>query len=762
MILDDPELDGVAAVLFDEFHERSLDADLGLALARDVQQGLREDLKLLVMSATIDGARVAALLGDAPVIESEGRAFPVETRYLGRDPRRRSSAQVADAIAQALRAEAGSVLAFLPGAAEIRRTETHAARARQRSGGRYRRAVRRARCRRAGSRDRAGAAGQRKVVLATSIAETSLTIEGVRVVVDCGLARVPRYEPDVGTDPARDRAGVARRRRPAPRPRRPHRARRLLPAVGRAADRVARAVHASRKFSPPISPRSCSISRTGASPIPAGLAFLDPPPAAALDRGARAAAGTRRDRCGRPHHRRGPGAARACRCRRGSPAWWSTPRARAQARRAAEIAAVLTERGLGGDDVDLDASARQFAPRSLARARGRARAQSASAGRRSARRSGSRLSDASDALDRRAARARLSGSRSPRTAAAAARSCSPTAAAPMSIRRRALSREPLSRGRPRSPAPPRRAASCWPRRSRSPRSRRALPAASRARDEVAFDRAAHACARAAAAALGAIALVRTADAGRADERHGRACLARTESRARARPAAVDEIAAAMARPRDVPAQGRGRRMAGSVRRRARRATRRLARAAARGKTALAQLGATNSTAALHGLLPWDCARRLDAEAPTHFDAPTGSRVPIDYEAEEGPKHRDPRAGTVRPRPPSVDRRRARAAGGRTAVAGAPAGAGHARSAGLLARQLRGGERRDARPLSAPSLAGRSAAAPPTRRAKPRGLDCSRINPSLTLFANIAPPVAAFSSRRSCRHDLMTRRDCRGP
>ena len=85
MVLDDPALDGIAAVLFDEFHERSLDADLGLALARDVQQGLREDLRLLVMSATLDGARVAALLGDAPVIESEGRAFPVETRYLGRD-----------------------------------------------------------------------------------------------------------------------------------------------------------------------------------------------------------------------------------------------------------------------------------------------------------------------------------------------------------------------------------------------------------------------------------------------------------------------------------------------------------------------------------------------------------------------------------------------------------------------------------------------------------------------------------------------------
>src|SRR5262245_45479526 len=123
LILDDPELKGIAAVLFDEFHERSLDADLGLALARDMQQGLREDLRILMMSATIDGARVAALLGSAPVIESQGRAFPIETRYLGRDARGRIEDQMADAVTRALRAEPGSVLAFLPGAAEIRRTE---------------------------------------------------------------------------------------------------------------------------------------------------------------------------------------------------------------------------------------------------------------------------------------------------------------------------------------------------------------------------------------------------------------------------------------------------------------------------------------------------------------------------------------------------------------------------------------------------------------------------------------------------------------
>src|SRR5215204_4710217 len=120
LILDDPSLDGIAAVLFDEFHERSLDADLGLALAREAQEGLREDLKLLVMSATIDGARVAKLLGGAPVVESEGRALPVETRYLGREARMPIERPVAAAVMRALQADKGSLLVFLPGAAEIR------------------------------------------------------------------------------------------------------------------------------------------------------------------------------------------------------------------------------------------------------------------------------------------------------------------------------------------------------------------------------------------------------------------------------------------------------------------------------------------------------------------------------------------------------------------------------------------------------------------------------------------------------------------
>src|SRR6202167_2768532 len=198
LILDDPMLDGISAVLFDEFHERSLDADLGLALARDAQLGLREDLRLLVMSATIDGARVAGLLGDAPVIESEGRAFPVETRYLGRKADAPLERQMADAIAMALRAAPGSVLAFLPGAAEIRRTQNFLA---ERIHDATVEIVPLFGALDAGVQDRAIAPapkGHRKVVLAPSIAETSLTIEGVRIVVDSGVARVPRYEPDIG------------------------------------------------------------------------------------------------------------------------------------------------------------------------------------------------------------------------------------------------------------------------------------------------------------------------------------------------------------------------------------------------------------------------------------------------------------------------------------------------------------------------------------------------------------------------------------
>jgi len=198
MILDDPGLDGVAAVLFDEFHERSLDADLGLALARESQKLLREDLRLLVMSATLDVVGVSKMLSDAPVIEARGRMFPVETRHLGRDPRERFEDAMTRAIRTALAEETGSILAFLPGQGEVHRTARLLAETVRDP------AVEIAPLYGAldkAEQDRAiqpASPGRRKVVLATSVAETSLTIEGVRVVVDGGLSRVPRFDPAGG------------------------------------------------------------------------------------------------------------------------------------------------------------------------------------------------------------------------------------------------------------------------------------------------------------------------------------------------------------------------------------------------------------------------------------------------------------------------------------------------------------------------------------------------------------------------------------
>ena len=357
-ILDDPELSGVAAVLFDEFHERSLDADMGLALARDAQTGLREDLRILVMSATLDGARVARLLGDAPVVESEGRAFPVETRYLGRKADAPIERQMADAIASALRADGGSVLAFLPGAAEIRRTQNFLGERVQDASieivplfGALDAAV----------QDRAispAPKGMRKVVLATSIAETSLTIEGVRIVVDSGLARVPRYEPDIGLT----RLETVRASRAAADQRR-GRAGRTEPGVCyRLWDEPQTASLAPYTqpeiLSADLSSLVLDLAQWGVSD-PASLSFLDPPPAPAwkeaksllselnaLDGDGRITAEgkslralalpPRLARMIVDSHRAGEGEA------------------------AAEIAAIITERGLGGDSVDLEHRRDQF------------------------------------------------------------------------------------------------------------------------------------------------------------------------------------------------------------------------------------------------------------------------------------------------------------------------------------------------------------------------------------------------------------------
>src|SRR5258708_4336236 len=366
-IVGDAELWGVGAVLFDEFHERSVDADLGLALARDAQTGLREALRVLVMSATLDGARVAKLLGDAPVIASEGHAFPVETRYLGKKADAPLERQMADAIAMALRADPGSVLAFLPGAAEIRRTQNFLGERVHDASidilplfGALAAAV----------QDRAIAPaprGRRKVVLATSIAETSLTIDGVRIVVDSGVARVPRYEPDIGLTRLEtvraSRAAVDQRR---------GRAGRIEPGVCyRLWDEPQTASLAAYTqpeiLSADLSSLVLDLAQWGVSD-PTTLAFLDSPPApalkearsllrelGALDRDGRIteegkslralALPPRLARMIVDSHRLGAG------------------------EQAAEIVAVLTERGLGGDSVDLDVRLDQFrrdrSPRAL-------------------------------------------------------------------------------------------------------------------------------------------------------------------------------------------------------------------------------------------------------------------------------------------------------------------------------------------------------------------------------------------------------------
>ncbi len=281
MVLDDPSLEGVAAVLFDEFHERSLDADLGLALALDAQAGLREDLRLLVMSATLDGARVAALMNEAPIIESLGRAYPVETQYVTRDPRARIEDEIVKTVMTALRAETGSLLVFLPGQGEIVRTSE-----------RLRERISDASIDIAplfGAMDRNAQdlavsptlPGRRKIVLATSIAETSLTIEGVRVVIDSGLARVPRFEPGIGLT----RLETVRASRAAADQRR-GRAGRTGPGVcyrlwEEAANGALDAFSTPEILSADLSGLVLDLAEWGVRD-PLAMSWLDPPPAQAL------------------------------------------------------------------------------------------------------------------------------------------------------------------------------------------------------------------------------------------------------------------------------------------------------------------------------------------------------------------------------------------------------------------------------------------------------------------------------------------------
>jgi ATP-dependent helicase HrpB len=346
----DPELAGVAAVLFDEVHERSLDNDLALALALDAASALREDLRLAAMSATLDGERFARLLGDPPRIVSEGRSFPLELKHIGRDAAARIEPQMSAAIRAALAEHDGSLLAFLPGVAEIERTADAIGALpadvvlHKLHGGIDPAAQRAALA--------PPPPGRRKLVLATSIAETSVTLEDVRIVIDSGLARRPRYDRGAGlTRLVTERASRA--------------------AVTQRAGRAARQ-------GPGISIRLWEEAATASLPAhdppeileadlssllltcllwgeadPRRLPFLDAPPAAALDEARRrlTALGAV-DTEGRVTNHGRVIAALPLEPRLAHMLIEASARGFGAA--AADVAVLLTERGLGGNDADLE------------------------------------------------------------------------------------------------------------------------------------------------------------------------------------------------------------------------------------------------------------------------------------------------------------------------------------------------------------------------------------------------------------------------
>ncbi|MCB2065538.1 MAG: ATP-dependent helicase HrpB [Erythrobacter sp.] len=279
-LLEDQELAGVSALLFDEAHERHIDSDLGLALALETQAVLREDLRICVMSATIDGTRFARLLGEgAPVIESEGKAWPLRVEWLGGSPEKRIEEAMTSAVLRAWREEEGDILAFLPGVGEIERTRERLAERLPDTPvlplhGQVEPQAQRAAIRR-------DPEGRRRIVLATSIAETSLTLDGVAVVVDAGLARVAEFDRAAGTTHL-----VTRRASQAAAAQRAGRAARQGPGV---AYRLwEEAGHAGRPaFDVPemlaadLAPLVLSLARWGVSD-PASLRWLDPPPPASV------------------------------------------------------------------------------------------------------------------------------------------------------------------------------------------------------------------------------------------------------------------------------------------------------------------------------------------------------------------------------------------------------------------------------------------------------------------------------------------------
>ena len=628
LVLDDPMLEGVGAVLFDEFHERSLDADIGLALARDVQQGLREDLRLLVMSATMDGARVAKLLNDAPVIASEGRAFPVDTRYLPRD-QRQIEPQMADAIVRAMRADPGSLLAFLPGAAEIRRTQTQLE-------GRLDPGVEIVALYGAlagDEQDRAIAPappGQRKIVLATSIAETSITIQGVRMVVDSGLARVPRYEPDVGVT----RLETVRVSRAAADQRR-GRAGRTEPGICyRLWDEPQTA--SLEAFSRPeilsadLSSLVLDLAAWGSSAEQ--LAFLDPPPRPALteakalltELGAIDDAGRITDE-GRKL-RQLPLPPRLARmvvdaAKEGA------------ALPAAEIAVLIGERGVGGDDIDLthrlDALRRDRSPRAReARAMAERWAQTLNHTLNQFPPDGGETSvGALLALAYPERVAKNRGGASGAFLLANGRGAQIDA-------KSALAREPFlavaeltgsaASGRILLAAPITLA------EIEARFSDRIV-----ASEDITFDQASASLRVRRLQRLGAIALSEQPLPAVASDDAART-LAEGIARLGVRRLPWNDT---LRQWRDRvlflrQAEGSGWPDLSDI---ALAADVDWLAAIFAGKTSLVELSADEFAAALTAHLPYPLQRRLDAEAPAHFEAPTGSRVPIDYEAEGGPR-----------------------------------------------------------------------------------------------------------------------------
>lgn len=348
----DPELAGVSAVLFDEVHERSLDGDFALALALDAQGGLLPDLRLVAMSATLDGARFAALMGDAPVVESEGRSFPLELRHVGRAAEARIEAEVAATVRRALTETDGGILAFLPGVAEIERTfdalgEPAGTRVHRLHGSLDPAAQRAA--------IRAEPDDARKVVLATSIAETSLTLDGVRVVVDSGLARRPRYDRAAGmtrlvTERASQAAAIQRAGRAA----------RQGPGVAYRLWEAA-ATAGMPRFDPPEVLEADLSALLLASAIwgvadPRALAWIDPPAEAAVaEARARLASLGALDDDGRPTAHGRAMAALPMAPRLAHMLLLAPDR-----RVAAEAAVLLQERGLGGTDADLEVRLRRW------------------------------------------------------------------------------------------------------------------------------------------------------------------------------------------------------------------------------------------------------------------------------------------------------------------------------------------------------------------------------------------------------------------